>query len=182
MYRSTYKIHNSLLPVPCFWAIVRLQTSYVPSDTTQRFIIVVSLMSGFQSSRLVSKSSAKRRQSPIKRPLLTKEPELQAEMLVLSSVMTTAPRLSTSHTWRFTPHDACNKQNLWNKIFESNEFHGRRLALFIVMHSVRSALSIMKGQGSLPVQWRPDTKHYTELNEWMNEWMNAEEIKNEKEE
>ena len=26
----------------------------------------------------------------------------------------------------------------------------------------------MKGQGSLPVQWRPDTEHYTELNEWMN--------------
>lgn len=97
VYRSTYKIHNSLLPVPCFWAIVRLQTSYVPSDTTQRFMMVVSLISGFQSSRLVSKSSAKRRQSPIKRPLLTKEPELQAEMLVLSSVMTTAPRLSTSH-------------------------------------------------------------------------------------
>lgn len=112
MYRSTYKIHNSLLPVPCFWAIVRLQTSYVPSDTTQRFIMVVSLISGFQSSRLVSKSSAKRRQSPIKRPLLTKEPELQAEILVLSSVMTTAPRLSTSHSWRFTPHDACSKQNL----------------------------------------------------------------------
>jgi len=146
---QTLKIHNSLLPVPCFWAIVRLQTSYVPSDTTQRFMMVVSLMSGFQSSRLVSKSSAKRRQSPMKRPLLTKEPELQAEMLVLSSVMTTAPRLSVSHIWRFTPHDVCNKQNLLNKIFEPNEFHVRQLS--VVMHSVRSDLSVMNGQGSLPI-------------------------------
>jgi hypothetical protein len=50
-------------------------------------------------------------------------------MLVLSSVMTTAPRLSTSHTGRFTPHDVCNKWSLLNKSFEPNEFYGRLLSL-----------------------------------------------------
>jgi hypothetical protein len=54
-------------------------------------------------------------------------------------------------------------RTLSNTIFEPNEFHQKR-ALFI-MHSARSALSFMKNEHSLPVQGRPDTKHYTEVSD-----------------
>ena len=68
--------------------------------------MVESFMSGFQSSKLVSKSSAKRRHKPTNRPLLTKEPELHAEMLVDSRVTTTAPRDSESaYMVLFRPQD-----------------------------------------------------------------------------
>ena len=58
-----------------------------------------SSMSGFQSSSPVSKSSANRKQSPVNLPLLTEEPELQAEMLEFSSVTTTALHISGSDEW-----------------------------------------------------------------------------------
>lgn len=80
---------------------MRLQTSYVPSDTVHK-LIVGSLKSGFQSSRLVSNSGAKRMQKPLKRALHTSEPELQAEMMVLSNVTTRASRVSVESTWWLT--------------------------------------------------------------------------------
>lgn len=70
---------HSKLPFGCLAAIVLLQTSYVPSLTTHRFIMEESVMSGFQSSKEFSKSSAKRKQRLENLPLLTNEPELQAE-------------------------------------------------------------------------------------------------------
>lgn len=77
--------------------MVRLQTSYVPSDTVHKFITVSVLRgSGFQSSKDVSKSSANRRQRPTKRPLLTKDPDEQAEIIVDSKVITTAAHESLS--------------------------------------------------------------------------------------
>lgn len=56
------------------------QTSYVPSETTHRFIIPESLILGFQSSKVVSKSSANLKQSPWNFPFDTSEPELHASL------------------------------------------------------------------------------------------------------
>lgn len=57
-------------------AIVREQTSYVPSDTIHK--LVASFDVGFQSSNVVSKSSANLKQSPKNLPVETNDPELQA--------------------------------------------------------------------------------------------------------
>lgn len=105
--------HRSELP-KCFAAIVLEQTSYVPSDTMHK-LMLASFELGFQSSRVVSKSSANLRQSPKNFPVETSEPELHAkniekigetaladdfshspEIIVFSKVMTTAPLDSNS--------------------------------------------------------------------------------------
>lgn len=57
------------------------------------------LISGFQSSQLVSKPSAKRMQKFLKWPLLTKDSEEQAVMSVLSIVRTKAEPVSRSAEW-----------------------------------------------------------------------------------
>jgi hypothetical protein len=86
---------NLFLPDCWCWDVVFEQTSYVPSDTTQKFITLGSLKLGFQSS-IETISSENRKHNPVNFPLLTREPELQADMLVLSRVSTTAPRFSDS--------------------------------------------------------------------------------------
>lgn len=55
------KIKNILIPCD---ATVLEHISYVPSDTTHKFIIFESAGSGFQSSSEVSKSSANRIHKP----------------------------------------------------------------------------------------------------------------------
>jgi len=63
------------------------------------------VISGFQSSRDESKSSANLKHRPIKRPLLTRDPELHADILVDSNVTTTAEHDSKSMKIdRFKPH------------------------------------------------------------------------------
>lgn len=87
--------------------VVLEQTSYVPSDTIQKFIIDESFIFGFQSSSVVSKSSANRKQRPKNLPVDTNEPELHAEIFVFSNVITTAPRDSKSGYERVVQFD-CN--------------------------------------------------------------------------
>lgn len=91
-----------------FCEVVRLHTSYVPSDTIHKFIAVDTsslVISGFQSSRDESKSSANLKHKPMKRPLLTNDPELHADILVDSNVTTTAEHDSKSvKIERFKPH------------------------------------------------------------------------------
>lgn len=83
--------------LPSFFAAIVLEhTSYVPSETTHKFIILESFILGFQSSSVVSKSSANRKHNPENLPFETRDPELQAEIIVFSSVITTAPRGSKS--------------------------------------------------------------------------------------
>lgn len=57
------------------------------------------LISGFQSSQLVSKPSAKRIQKFLKWPLLTKDSDEQAVINVLSIVRTKAEPVSRSAVW-----------------------------------------------------------------------------------
>lgn len=81
------------------------------------FITRSPLISGFQSSQLVSKPSANRIQKFLKWPLLTKDSEEQAVISVLSIVRTKAEPVSRSAVWldwkiksqrEFTGH--CNVQ------------------------------------------------------------------------
>lgn len=53
-------------------------------------------MFGFQSSNVVSKSSANRKHRPKNLPVDTSDPELHAVIFVFSNVITTAPRDSNS--------------------------------------------------------------------------------------
>ncbi len=69
----------------------------ITSETRHKFMMFGSAGSGFQSSSVWLKSSANRRQSFWNFPMLTIEPAEQAEMELLSTVATIAPKVSNSY-------------------------------------------------------------------------------------
>lgn len=66
---------------------------------SQAFMTRSPRISGFQSSQVVSKPSAKRMQKFLKCPLLTSDSEEQAVISVLSMVRTSAEPVSNSMVW-----------------------------------------------------------------------------------